>query len=99
MLLFPGGFPMMNSSVLANPPPINLPAPPNVIWYPPRSVVLPGANPGTCQAKPTAGPKLFQSFGTAILLGLCVFGPMNSRLTAFDGSHEGNAHVSVPLGP
>src|SRR2546425_1025016 len=40
-----------------------------VIWYPPRTVVFPAPNQGTCHAKPTAGPKLFQSFGYQGVLG------------------------------
>src|SRR2546427_6789037 len=46
-----------------------------VIWYPPRTVVFPAPNQGTCHAKPTAGPKLFQSFGYHGMLGFGEFFP------------------------
>src|SRR5215475_4609515 len=45
--------------------------------YPPRTVVFPAPNHGTCHAKPTAGPKLFVSFGYQPVLELGEFFPTN----------------------
>src|SRR5437867_11284120 len=53
-----------------------------VIWYPPRTVVFPAPNQGTCQAKPTAGPKLFQSFGYQGVPGLGEFFPTNCMVVS-----------------
>src|SRR6185503_19775620 len=46
-----------------------------VIWYPPRTIVFPAPSHGTCHAKPTAGPKLFQSFASHGVPGFGEFLP------------------------
>src|SRR5262245_39180500 len=60
-----------------------------VYWIenPPRTVVFPSPNQGTCHAKPTAGPKLFLSRRRMLLFGLVVSGPTNSMEVTLLGSH------------
>ena len=57
------------------------------IEYPPRTVVFPSPNQGTCHAKPTAGPKFFLLRGITVLSGLVVSGPTNSIAVSVFGSH------------
>src|SRR5262245_48195563 len=49
-----------------------------LIPNPPRIVVLPSPNHGTCHAKPTVGAKFFHAGGSAVLSGFGVLGPTNS---------------------
>src|SRR5688572_10272532 len=59
----------------------------NCTEYPPRMVVLPSPNHGSCHEKPMAGPKLFRSRGRMDLSGLDVSGPTNSTPVILSGSH------------